>query len=557
MVIIFVLGFTFTASVDRTIVPVGHSFVVSVEVSGGNLKGIDEPTPPVSDKVEIVGRSSSHSTQIQMINGKFTKSTSLIYNYTMIALKEGEITIPPFTVEYDGKKYSTDSVKIEVTESEEEKRVIPERKERTRGAKDVFIECSVSDKDVYPGEGVLVSFELYARVNLSDVKLFTLPQYDNVWIEEISTPKKIDFRNRLRDGISYSVALIKKDLIFPLKEGEVKITPLEMYIELAGDIFSFFGESRRISSEEKIIKVKPFPEKRQEGFIDAVGDFEMDVELDTSNVEAGTPFLLRIKIAGSGNLCLLSAPELQKSRRMNIFRPESEEKTIVEGSMMKGEKIFTYLITPEESGFLEIPSFNWAFFSPKNEKFIEKTAGPYRIRVDPPSKKEESIKIKGEDITYIMPVDEYSYSIISKLFFLYLLLPLIILIISGYYVYEKKKLLKDMDYARIKAIPRELQRGFRKLKKEIEGERVEFFYEELSRLLLKFLKLRYGLDAFSLRHGELMKELKRIKINDNLLSNIDTLLRRSEAVRFAPTIPTKEDMANDLDILKGLIHDLH
>lgn len=557
MVIIFVLGFTFTASVDRTIVPVGHSFVVSVEVSGENLKGIDEPTPPVSDKVEIVGRSSSHSTQIQMINGKFTKSTSLIYNYTMIALKEGEITIPPFTVEYDGKKYSTDSVKIEVTESEEEKRVIPERKERTRGAKDVFIECSVSDKDVYPGEGVLVSFELYARVNLSDVKLFTLPQYDNVWIEEISTPKKIDFRNRLRDGISYSVALIKKDLIFPLKEGEVKITPLEMYIELAGDIFSFFGESRRISSEEKIIKVKPFPEKRQEGFIDAVGDFEMDVELDTSNVEAGTPFLLRIKIAGSGNLCLLSAPELQKSRRMNIFRPESEEKTIVEGSMMKGEKIFTYLITPEESGFLEIPSFNWAFFSPKNEKFIEKTAGPYRIRVDPPSKKEESIKIKGEDITYIMPVDEYSYSIISKLFFLYLLLPLIILIISGYYVYEKKKLLKDMDYARIKAIPRELQRGFRKLKKEIEGERVEFFYEELSRLLLKFLKLRYGLDAFSLRHGELMKELKRIKINDNLLSNIDTLLRRSEAVRFAPTIPTKEDMANDLDILKGLIHDLH
>ncbi len=557
MVIIFILGFTFTASVDRTIVPVGNSFVVSVEVSGENLKGVSEPTPPVSDKVEIVGRSSSHSTQIQMINGKFTKSTSLIYNYTMIALKEGEITIPPFTVEYDGKEYSTDPVKIKVTESEEEKQVIPERKERTRGTKDVFVECNVNDEDVYPGEGILVSFELYTRVNLSDVQMVTLPQYDNVWIEEISTPKRIDFRNKLREDISYSVALIKKDLIFPLKEGEVKVTPLEMYVELAGDIFSFFGESRRISSDEKIIKVKPFPEKKPQGFIDAVGDFEMDVELDTSNVEAGIPFPLRIKITGSGNLLLLSPPELTKSRRMNIFRPESEEKTTVEGRVMKGKKIFTYLITPEESGFLEIPSFKWAFFSPKNEKFIEKTAGPYRIRVEPPSRKEESIKIKGEDITYIMPVDKYSYSIIPKLFLLYLLLPLIILIVSGYYVYERKKLLKDMDYARIKAIPRELQRGFKNLKKEIEQERAELFYEELSRLLLRFLKLRYGLDTFSLRRGELIKELEKVKVSDDLLSNIDSLLKRSEAVRFAPKIPTKEEMADDLELLKGLIRDLH
>jgi hypothetical protein len=557
MVIIFILAFTFTASVDRTIVPVGHSFVVNVEVSGENLKGISEPTPPVSDKIEIVGKSSSHSTQIQMINGKFTKSTSLIYNYTVIALKEGEITIPPFTVEHDGKEYSTDPVKIKVTESEEEKHAIPERKERTRGVKDVFVECSISRENVYPGEGVLVSFNLYTRVNLSDVKLVTIPRYNNVWIEEISTPKKIDFRNKLRDGVSYSCALIKKDLIFPLKEGEVKIAPLEMYVELAGDIFSFFGESRRISSEEKIIKVKPLPEKRPKGFIDAVGDFEMNVELDTSNVEAGTPFPLRIKIIGSGNLRLLTAPELPRSRRMNIFRPESEEKTTVEGSMMKGEKIFSYLITPEESGFIEVPSFKWAFFSPKNEKFIEKTAGPYRIRVEPPSKKEESIKIKGEDITYIMPVDEDSYPIIPKLFFLYLLLPLTILAASGYYVYERKKLLKDIDYARIKSIPGELQKGFKNLKKEIEQERAELFYEELSRLLLKFFKLRYGLDAFSLRHGELIKELQKIKVSDEILSKIDSLLKRSESFRFAPRVPTKEEMVSDLELLKGLIRDLH
>lgn len=557
MVILFLLGFTFMASIDRIEVPVGHSFVVNVEVIGENLKGVSDPTPPTSDKVEIIGRSSSHSTQIQMINGKFTKSTSLIYNYTMIALKEGEITIPPFTIEYKGRKYSTDPVKIKVIESEEAEQVIPERKGRVRAAEDVFIECSISDEEVYPGEGILVTFELYSRVNLNDINLVNPPRYDNVWIEEIITPKRLNFRNTTRNGISYSKALVKKDLIFPLKEGEVVISPLEMYVELAGDIFSFLGEARRISSEEKRINVKTFPKDKPEGFIDAVGDFEMAVELDTSSVEAGSPFPLRLKINGSGNLLLLSAPELPESRRMNIFRPESEEKTRIEGKIMKGERIFTYLITPEESGFLEIPSFKWAFFNLKSEKFTEKNAGPYRIRVEPPRRKEESIKIKSEDIAYIMPVEERSIPIIPKLFLLYFLLPLIILVASGYYVWEKKKLFKDLDYARIKAIPRELQRGFKNLQKEIEQERAELFYEELSRLLLKFFKLRFGLDAFSLRRDELFKELKKTKIKEEIISNIDLLLKRSEEFRFAPTLPTKEEMGHDFKMLKGIIRDLH
>jgi len=558
MVIILLLGFTFTASVDRTTVGVGQTFLVTIEVTGENLSGVDEPNPASSDKVEIIGKSSSHSTQIQLINGKFTKSTTLRYDYTMVAREKGEVTIPPFTIEYEGKEYSTEPVKIKVTESKMQEPIVPEKKGGVRSPENqVFIECIVSNDVVYPGEGVLITFELYTRVNLGDVNLVSLPRYENVWVEEVFSPKRLNFRKTVRNSIAYSRALIKKDLIFPLKAGEVKIIPLEMNVVLARDIFSFFEETRRISSPEKKIKVRAFPESKPEHFIDAVGDFEIDAELDTSLVEASTPFPLRVKITGSGNLLLLSPPEIPETRRMSMFRPESEEKTRIEGGSIKGERIFTYLITPEDSGFLEIPAIKWAFFNPEKKGFVERSVGPFRIRVEPPRKDSEKVTIKREDIAYIMPVDESSVPLIPSFFFLYLLLPLFILGASGYYVWEKRKLLKDIDYARIKAIPAELQKGFRRLQKEVPGDKVELFYEELSRLLLKFLKLRYSLNTFSLRRDDLLKDLKKKNLSDESLSAIDSILKRSEEFRFASTVPTREEMGHDLELLKGLIRDLH
>ncbi len=558
MVILLLFGFMFTASVDRTNVGVGQSFVVTVNITGENLSGVNEPNPPSIESVDIIGSSSSHSTQIQFINGRMTKSTTISYDYTMVAREKGEITISPFTIKYEGKEYSSDPVRIKVTESKEQGVIIPAKRGGVRRPENqVFIECTVNSEAVYPGEGVLVTFELYTRVNLQDVNLASLPKYDNVWVEEVSSPKRLNFKKTVRNGIEYSKALIKQDLIFPLKEREIKIAPLEMDVVLGGDIFSLFGETRRISSQGKEIRVKPFPEGQPEGFIDAVGDFEMGVELDTSTVEAGTPFPLRLKIIGAGNLPLLSPPELPNTRRMGVFRPESEERTRIEGGTIKGERILTYLITPEESGFLEIPALKWAFFNPQKKGFVEKIVGPFRIIVLPSRRKSDTLNVRREDIAFIMPVDERSIPLIPRFLLLYLLLPLAILAASVYYVWERKKILKDIDYARIKAIPAELQRGFKRLQNEATPDRAELFYEELSRLLLKFLKLRFRINAFSLRRDELLKELQNRNIKDEFLSGIDLILKRSEKFRFAPTLPDREEMGHDLEKLKGLIRDLH
>ncbi|MCK4421209.1 protein BatD [candidate division WOR-3 bacterium] len=560
MVILLLLSFTFTAFVDRTTVPVGEYFIVTVSASGENISGLNNPIPPEMDKVDIISRSSSHSTQIQFINGKVSKSTTINYEYRMLARKKGEFTIPPFTLKYKGKDYKTDPIKIQVVEASQQQISDIKREERKSGittTSPIFIDCSISDANVYPGEGVIATFKLYSRVNLADVDLVSLPSYQGVWVEEIQSPKRLDFKRTVKNGITYSEALLKQVLLFPLKSGEIEIKPMEMDVELRGDIFSFFGERKRIASPLKKIKVKPFPEKRPEYFIDGVGTFRMSAELDSTNIVAGTPFPLRIRIKGKGNLNFLSPPELPEMRRINTFRPESEEKTQIKGNTIQGERIFTYLLTCEESGILKVPEIKWSYFNSEKKRFVTKSVGPFTIRVKSRPIRGDTLKIREEDIAFIMPVGKKSYTLLPRFFVLWLLLPLIILIGSGYYVWERRKIMKDSDYARIKAIPAELQRGFQGLQKVVEQDRAKLFYQELSRLLLRFLRLRFGIEAFSLQKDELLKELKNRDIQQGALSEIDRLLKRSEEVRFAAGLLGKQEMEEDIAKLKRLIRDIH
>ncbi len=561
MVIIFLLSLTFTASLDRIVVSVGESFLVTVSVSGENLSGVGEPSPPSMDKVDIIGTSSSHSTQIQVINGKITRSTSLNYEYQMVALDEGEFTIPSFNLEYKGKKYSTEPIKITVKKTTT-KTSIPEVQRETRGtekesSKKVFLECNISKNSVYLGEPVVVSYYLYTRVNLTDVSLRSLPGYKGVWVENISSPQRLNFEQTLLNGITYSKALIKKDLIFPLKKERIRIEPLTMQITFGGDIFSLFGETKIISTQPKIINVKSFPKAQVQGFIDAVGKFSLSAELDTSESEVGTPFPLKIKIKGEGNLSFLSPLKLPEIRKLKAFKPESKGNTEVKENTIKGERIITYLLAPEEAGVIQIPQINWAYFDPEREVFVRKSIGPWIIRVNPAMKKEKVEKSRSEDIAYIKPVGNKFVPLIPRFFPLYLFLPTIILALSGYYVWERKKILGDSGYARIKSIPAELKRGFQNLKREVEENRVEFFYEELTRLLLKFLKLRFDINTFSMKRDELLGELQNENVSDEVLPWIQQILQKSEEVRFASVFPDKEEMQEDLRRLEEIIRVLH
>jgi hypothetical protein len=563
MVILLLLSLTFTASIDRTSVPVGESFTVSVSIEGEDLGGVGRPTAPSISGIEILGSSTSQSTQINFINGKLTKSTSLTYNYEMIANSEGEFTIPPFTLKYQGQEYATEPIKISVQKGSPGAisppgRIEPPQTEE-RGTRTIFVESEISKNSVYPGEPLIVSHYLYTRLNLSDLQLVSSPSYENVWVENIESPTNLNFVRTTKNGISYSRALLRKDILFPLGEKNIRINPISLDVIIRGDFFSFFGERKTISSEPRTITVKPFPPERPAEFVDAVGNFEMRAEVDTSNIKVGSPFSLKITIKGEGNLNLFSPPKFPEIRKLSTYEPESKVNTRISEGSLKGERTLSYLVTPEVSGIIEIPEINWAYFDFRNATFVKKTIGPWRIQVKPGAEAGEGGEAEkiSEDIAYILPVGNKTVYLMPKFFLLYFLPSLMILLASAYYVLESRKIQRDRGYADMKVIPRELKNGFRKLEKEIASNNPVQFYEDLTRLLLKFIKLKFHLEPFGMKKNELVSELRSKNVPENVLTLLQEILEKSEMVRFTSLKPAREEMSKDLKTLKEVINALY
>jgi hypothetical protein len=564
MVILILLSLTFTASVDRTTVPVGESFNVSVSIEGDELSGIGEPVAPSIPGIRILGSSTSQSTQINFINGKLTKSTSLTYDYQMIANSEGEFTIPPFTLKYGGQHYETEPIKISVKKGVPGRNAPPpavyqDRETETGEFRSVFLDCNISKGSVYPGEGVVVTQYLYTKVSLADIQLTSSPSYENVWVENVESPTRLDFSRATKNGISYQRALLKRDILFPLGEKDIKINPITINVMIRGDMFSFFGERKLISSETRTILVKPFPPGRPAEFIDAVGKFDVRAEMDTANLKVDSPFPLRLIIKGEGNISLLSAPKFPETKKLTTYDPESKVSSQISGGTLKGERTFTYLITPKVSGITEIPEMKWAYFDSKKEIFVVKTIGPWQIRVKPSGEMAEggeAAKV-SKDISYILPVSNKTVSLIPKFFPLYFLPSILILLISGYYVLEARKIQGDRGYASMKVIPRELKNGFRKLEKEIAGNNPVQFYEDLTRLLLRFLKLKFNMESFGMKKIDIISELRNKNVPAQILHLLQELLERSETVRFTSLKLEKKEMTEDLKTAREVINALY
>ncbi len=565
MVILILLSLTFTASVDNTIVPVGESFNVSVSIEGESLSGVGTPSAPEISGVDILGSSSSQSTQINFINGKLDKSTSITHDYQMIARKEGTFTIPPFKLKHKGKTYSTDPMKITVKKGVSRTDAAPTQvnynnvRTESREFRSVFLESQVSKGVVYPGEPLIVTHYIYTKANLGDIQLTGPPDYENVWVENIQSPTRLNFERTTKNGISYQRALVKQDVLFPLGEKSVEVNPFSLMVVIRGDMFSFFGERKTISSEAKTINVKPFPSDRPPEFIDAVGGFSITAELDTSNLKVDAPFTVKIIIKGKGNLNLLSAPKFPESRKLTSYDPESNVNTHISGSTLTGERTFSYLVTPKVSGIIEIPEIKWAYFDINSREFVKKKLGPWKIQVRPGSEigEEEYVNQINKDIAYVLPVRDKTVSLMPRFLPLYFLPAIIFLVLSAYYVMDTRKILGDRRYASMKAIPRELKKGFKKLETEMENNNPAQFYEDLTRLLLRFLKLKFHMDPFGMKKTEIISELTDKKVSKKILLLLRELLERSETVRFTSLNLEKKDMTKDLKTAKEVINALY
>jgi hypothetical protein len=119
-----------------------------------------------------------------------------------------------------------------------------------------------------------------------------------------------------------------------------------------------------------MIKVKPLPENGQPAFFHgAVGSFQITSSIDLDKFSTDEAGVLKVTILGSGNLQLITAPEISWPAGIDAFEPTLSEQTNKEAVPINGIKTFTYNFNVTNAGSFEIPEISFAFFDPETGQY--------------------------------------------------------------------------------------------------------------------------------------------------------------------------------------------
>lgn len=569
---------TFTAS-GKEIVSEGEQFrvVYTLNASGKNFKG-----PSFKGFRVLSGPNPSTSSNIQIINGKYTSTVTNSYTYYLTALKEGEYTIGPATIEADGKTYASNSLEIKVvkgTPPADSRNSKEQRGEPQQGVKpeDVFLRTIINNNNPYLGEQLVVTYKIYTRVPIPQYSLRKFPSFNGFWAQDLMDEnEQPQQRTEVVNGVQYMTAEIKKVALFPLKSAELTIDPIELDVVLqvrssqrrnTGDPFfdrffddSFFGFGyrnieRTLVSKPVELNVKPLPlENRPADFKGAVGQFSLKSNIDKTNVKTNEAINLKFTIWGRGNVKLIDDLGIAFPPDFEVYDPKINNKINTSGGSITGIRTIEYLLIPRNPGDFMIKPVTFSYFDPEKEKYSTLKTDEFVINVEKGEEgqsdavygipSQEEIQYIGSDIRYIK-TSPFELRIKGRFFFgsgnyfIILgvaLLAAIVFIIVWNQIQRKRR---DKLLMKTRRATRTARKRLKKAGEYLKGNNETEFYNEVSQALWGYLADKFNIPVSDLSIDKVGETLKNKKIDNRIIDHFTETLNNCEFARFAPGSQTE------------------
>lgn len=354
------------AELSRDSVSLGETVILRLHVEGDT---IEEPSILKLCDTKIV--STSRSTNMQIVNGNYTKAQVLSYSFTPRATCK----IDPIAVKIDGKYESTDAITLTV-------------KPVTITKDSPFIlTMEAEKKSVYVGEPLKVTINLKQRHNAEAVdSKFAPPELKNFWIKEQQQGRRFEEGDYTVTKVIYIMAA--------QKSGKQHINRAQLQVAQRTHSRDAWGQWfpqlqwRSFFTNELDIDVKPLPQG-----VDLVGDFKITATLDKNEVAANDAVNLTLRVMGSGNFEDISSlkPFIQG---VNIFEEDATTKSFIENGVYKGVWQQKMAFVSEHD--YSIPAIELKYFDPKTERIKTIATQPLHVKIKgaPVVKKEEPIKIE-------------------------------------------------------------------------------------------------------------------------------------------------------------------
>jgi hypothetical protein len=377
------------AHLERGLTAIGDPVQLEIRISGG-ARRIGGPPEISVDGLDIQYETQSHMSSFQFNNGNASGEVTTILIYQVVPQRNGSFTIPPVTVEVDGKSYTTKQVSLNVAPSSESE------------GESQFAEIVVPKKTLYVGEAIPIEMRLYVR---SDIRwqLTEMPNIDGEGFTKQKMPEPHSKEDPVeRNGKEYDL-LIFKTVIAPIHAGDLTIGPSEIPFVaqvprahrngggsrspfgFLGDAFDdqFFSVQQKLTAKAEAVHltVKQLPlVGKPSDFSGAVGSFEFSAEGAPTQVKVGDPITMRLKVSGHGNFDRVSAPVVGDTTGWRTY-PPSNTFTAEDAVNYSGTKTFEEAVIPETRK-TAMPVFYFSFFDPAKGKYVTLNSEAAPLQVD-------------------------------------------------------------------------------------------------------------------------------------------------------------------------------
>ncbi len=403
---------------DEDTVAVGDTVDVILEAMSAGAAPGDPQLGAVGAAFSVHGSSSSPSTSISIINGVRSDRRGLTTTWRLRAEKVGKFRIGPPSIDVGGVRFRATPIDITVVERG---RMVPRSRApqpfdpfqglfdfghgnpfapptepeepvdsrfaldaaRDQGA---FLHATVDKTSAVVGEQVTFSVYVYVDASLRD------PDFTDVH----EAPASDFVRHSLREddsqmkplgtasvgGRPWTVRLIRKSALFPLRAGDLEIGP--MSLALANGRGKLPGASARTSETLTVHVNEPAAAGRPPGYaLGDVGTFQLAAQVDPRLVERGGAIGVTIDLSGTGNLPGTITPPQRQG--VEWLEPQVRNKlgVSVSGDDFGGTRSFAFVVRLQQEGDVDLGEVTLPYWNPKTRAYAVARAPLGRVHVTP------------------------------------------------------------------------------------------------------------------------------------------------------------------------------
>ena len=528
------------------------------------------------DVTVVWGPQKGSSRNVQIVNGKTTRSSQTFYTYILQARKTGTLTIPSAVAKVKGEELRSKPVTIQVvddggssaagsTASQEPSQAGGQQQARqaTSNQGDIFLRLSLSRTSVVVGEPITATLKIYNRTNLVDFENARFPTFNGFWSQEVDSPTNIEFKREQVDGTMYNSAILRRWVIIPQKAGDQTIDPAEIVCLVnvqqrrsTGSIFDDFFNSdfvttrQRVSTKPATVHVSALPGGAPASFGGGVGEFQVQARLSKDSLKTHDAASLIVTVSGKGNVALLEAPKLSFPPDFEVYDVKTNVNTDKSGT--SGSKTFEFPFIPRSPGNFEIGPVQYSYYDVKQRKYHTASTAVLPLAVARSASSasgapqqgntlvvdRKGVKNLGEDIRFIRTKTSLGT---DKGFFVYS--PLwwgailaLLAIGAGIWLGFRKMAARRADVTgnRNRRATRQALKRLAQAKDFLDKNLYTAFYEELHRSLIGFVGDKLAMDMADQNKENIEASLIAGGVPETTAKDFTELLDACEYARYSP-----------------------